>query len=88
MKKVLKYLAAAVLFSFSVSSHAEQVSSELAQKILTEGEPIASGKNGFDSDSNVTWAQAALRFDREIYVCQININLTYSRVHAFCFDQR
>ena len=88
MNKKLRYLVVAVLFCFSVSSNAKPVSSELAQKILTEGEPIASGKNGFVDHDNYSWVQAALRFNGEIYVCQINLWLTNKRVDALCFDQR
>ena len=87
MNTMLKYLAVAVLFGFSVSSHAAQVSDELARKVLAKGEPIASGRNGFDPDRNVTWAQTALRYQGEVYVCQIDLNLINNRVHAFCLDK-
>ena len=88
MKKVLKYLVAAVLFSFSISSHAKQVSDELAHKILTEGEPIASGDTGYDDDK--IWLSSALRYRGEIYFCEIifvKSYLTGRNVEAWCFDK-
>ena len=88
MNKMLKYLVVAVLFSFSVSGHAAQVSDELAHKVLTEGEPIASGDTGYDDDN--IWLFSSLRYKGEIYFCQINFNKNYGKknVSAWCFDKR
>ena len=86
MKKVLKYLAAALLFSFSVSSHAAKVSDELAHKVLTEGEPIASGDTGSDDDE--VWLISSLRYRGEIYFCRINWEKWGKTVTSWCFDGR
>jgi len=86
MKKLLKYLAAALLFSFSVSSHAERVSNELASRVVHEGEPIASGSTGSD-DGNV-WLITSLRYAGLIYFCRINWEKWGKTVTSWCFDGR
>ena len=86
MKKVLKYLVAAVLFSFSVSGHAKLVSDELAHKVLTEGEPIASGRTG--SSNSEVWLFSSFRYRGEIYLCRINFDTLGKYVESWCFDGR
>ena len=86
MNKILKYLAAALLFSFSVSSHAAQVSDELAHKVLTEGEPIASGSTG--SSTSQVWLFSSFRYRGEIYFCRINFDKLGKNVESWCFDGR
>jgi hypothetical protein len=86
MKKVLKYLAAALLFSFSVSSHAAKVSDELAHKILTEGEPIDSGRAG--GNGNQDWLATFVRFRGEIYFCRITFGDSDGAVRSWCWDKR
>jgi len=84
MNKMLKYLVVAVLFSFSVSGHAEKVSSVLAHQVLTQGEPIASGDTGFD-DGNI-WLITSLRYAGLIYFCQINFSKSAEQVSYWCYD--
>ena len=85
MNKILKYLAAALLFSFSVSSHAAQVSDELAHKVLTEGEPIASGSTGSNDDE--IYLISSLRYRGEIYLCWITYQRWDDAVRLSCFDK-
>ena len=84
MKKVLKYLVVAALFSFSVSGHAAQVSDELASRVVHEGEPIASGSSGFDEDN--IWLITSLRYAGLIYFCQINLSKSAAQVSYWCYD--
>ena len=88
MKKMLRYLVAAVLFSFSIVGYAGDVSSELANKVLAEGEPTASGYTGFEQ-YKCSFMQMALRYRGQIYVCQITLAYEErNRVRAMCFDYR
>ena len=84
MNKVLKYLAAALLFSFSVSGHAEKVSNEVASKVLHNGEPIASQRGGWDDDN--IWLITSLRYAGLIYFCQINFSKSAEQVSYWCYD--
>ena len=87
MNKILKYLVVAVLFSFSIIGYAGDVSSELANKVLVEGEPIASGASQATQYQG-SWMQMALRYRGQIYVCQISLKYDDNRVTALCFDYR
>ena len=84
MNKVLKYLAAALLFSFSVSGHAELVSPAVASMVVHNGEPIASGSSGSD-DGNI-WLITSLRYAGLIYFCQINFSKSAEQVSYWCYD--
>ena len=84
MNKMLKYLVVAVLFSFSVSGHAERVSNELASKVVHNGESIASGSSEFD-DGNI-WLITSLRYAGLIYFCQINFSKSAEQVSYWCYD--
>jgi len=84
MNKMLKYLVVAVLFSFSVSGHAERVSNEVASEVVHNGEPIASGSSGSD-DGNI-WLITSLRYAGLIYFCQINFSKSAKQVSYWCYD--
>jgi hypothetical protein len=86
MKKVLKYLVVAVLFSFSVSSHADEVTIEYAHKILTEGEPIASGSS--EIIDNGLWLSSALRYRGQIYYCRIVLEISSKDIGYQCFNNQ